>query len=491
MSIWRSAPILVAALAVTGCVNREAQDQAKRTEQKLSDTRIPVTTESVMLSDFPETVEITGQIATGEDTQIGATAAGKLVAVYVKEGDSVSAGQTIASIEQQDSLTRLQQARAQVDSARSQLQQAINESKAAPTRTDAGIRAAEIAVKTAEENLRKLRAGSREAEKKQAQAAVARAESDMKVAKQNVDRQRRLFAEGAIARADLERAENQYEVSLAAYESAIQQLALINDPYRDEDIRIAEQQVASAREQLRIQKANQITDVNFKERIEAARANLRSAEEGVRLAQKALSDTIVRAPFSGRVVGKPLQPGTVVAPGTSVARLVSSGGLYFEADVPEITLPRVLVGSSVSVTIDALGGAVLSGSVAAINPVASDVARLYKVRIVFAENLPALKPGMFGKGQLRLGSFTNIARVPADAVVRDGENTWVYIVENSKAKRAKVKVLANPEGDSVVQGLEGGQSIVVKGQALLFEGVEVKEDDGTKPAPESSEAPKE
>lgn len=476
---------------MTGCVNREAQKQAERTEEKLSDTRIPVTTEAVQLSTFPETVEITGQIATGEDTQIGATSAGRLISVFVKEGDSVSAGQTIASIEQQDAMTRLQQARAQADSARSQLQQAINESKAAPTRTDAGIRAAEIAVRTAEENLKKLRAGSREAEKKQAQAAVTKAESDMKVAKQNVERQRRLFAEGAIARADLERAENQYEVAIAAYESAVQQLALINDPYRDEDIRIAEQQVASAREQLRIQRANQITDVNFTERISAARANLRSAEEGVRLAQKALSDTVVRAPFSGRVVGKPLQPGTVVAPGSVIARLVSSAGLYFEADVPEITLPRVQLGSPVSVTIDALGGAVLSGSVAAINPVASEVARLYKIRIVFNENLPALKPGMFGKGELRLGSFENIARVPSDAVARDGEETWVYVVENSKAKRVKVKVLANTEGSSIVQGLEGGMNMVVKGQALLFEGVEVKEDDGAESQPESSEAPKE
>lgn len=466
--------LLTVTLGAVGCVNRSAIQQAERTKEKLSDQSIPVTTKQVDLGTFPQNIEVTGQIATGEDTQIGSPVSGRIVSVYVREGDSVSAGQTIAQLDQTDQMTRLQQARAQADSSRSTLQQAINESKAAPGRTLASIRAAEQQVRQAEQALAKIRAGSRTEEIAQAKAAVDRTSSDLKLAKSDLERKRRLYREGAIAQVDVEAAENRYEVALAAYESAVQTLNLTNDPTRDEDIRIAESQLAAAREQLKVQKATQITDANFKERIDAARANLRSAEEGIRLAQKALADTVIRAPFSGRIVGKPAQAGAVMGPGSVVARLVNAQGVYFEAEVPEAVIPKVELGAPVAVTVDALSGAQFAGKVSAINPLASDVARLYTVRVTFGDSTAQLKPGMFAKGVLRLGVLTSVATIPADAVQRDGENTWVYVVDGSKAKRVPVKVLANTSGSSVVEGLSNTQELIIQGQSLLFDGAAIK-----------------
>jgi RND family efflux transporter MFP subunit len=470
-----SLALLTVAIGAVGCVNRGAQEQAARTKEKLSDQSIPVTTEMVKIGSFPQTVEVTGQIATGEDTQIGSPLSGRVTAIYVREGDSVSTGATVARLDQTDALTRVQQARAQVDSARSALQQAINESKAAPSRTSANIRAAEQQVRQAEQALAKIRAGSRDEDVAKAKAAVDRAQSDLKLAKTDLDRKRRLYAEGAIAKVDVENSQNRYEVAVAAYESAIQSLNLVNDPNRDEDIRIAESQLAGAREQLNVQKATRITDVNFKERIQAAQANLRSAEEGVRLAQKALADTVIRAPFSGRIVGKPVQAGTVVGPGGVVARLVNAEGVYFEAEVPESIIAKVKPGAPVTIVIEALGGAKLYGTVVAINPLASDVARLYTVRVSFPENPVQLRPGMFAKGTLELGSLQNVASIPADAVIRDGEDTWVYVANIKKAKRVKVEVLANKGGDSVVKGLNETQKLIIQGQSLLFDGADIKE----------------
>ena len=119
----------------------------------------------------------------------------------------------------------------------------------------------------------------------------------------------------------------------------------------EEDVRAAEQQLA-------IDKSNKRLDVLYTQRVESATANWEAARSTLRLAQIALENATIRAPFSGRISGKPLQPGTYVAPGVEVARIVGTGGAYFEAEVPESQVATVQPGMSVEVSIDALGDAI-------------------------------------------------------------------------------------------------------------------------------------
>lgn len=462
------AALLLPALILAGCVNRDAQAQADKNKQMNEDPKIPVTLQTVMGQTVNDEIEVTGQISADDDTVVSATSAGKLVSVTVRDGDMVAAGQMIAMIESTDARTRVSQAMAQVDAARAQLQTAINDSKAGPARTSAAVRAAEARVKQVENNVQKLKNGARDQDRAQAKLQVQRAQTDLSLAKTSVDRARKLFTEGAIARADLEVAENRYELAMTAYRSALESQSLIENSVRPEDLAIAQQELAAAKEQLRVEKANKSLDSNFTQRIEAARANLRSAQEQVNIAQKALSDTVVRSPFSGRVSGKPLQSGTVVAPGVTIARIVSTSGLYFEPEVTESQVSEIEPGTAVEVTVKAIGGAVLTGTVVSINPVASKVARLYTLRVAVNETLGRLKPGMFATGNLVVGKQEGIFLVPEPAVIVDGENSSVFIAVDGKAKRAQVKVKGRRGTNLMLTGLRSGDKVIVGGSNKVF-----------------------
>ena len=462
------AALLLPALVLSGCVNRDAQAQAVKNKEMNEDPKIPVTLQTVMGQTVNDEIEVTGQMSADDDTAVSATSAGRLVSVTVRDGDTVSTGQVIAMIESADARTRVSQAMAQVDAARAQLQQTINDSKAGPARTSASVRAAEARVKQAENNVKKLKSGARDQDRNQAKLQVQKAQADLNLAKSNVERARRLFKEGAIAGADLEVAENRYELAMTGYRSALESQNLIENSVRPEDLAIAQQELAAAQEQLRAERATKTLDNNFQQRVDAARASLRSAQEQVNIVQKALADTVVRSPFSGRVSGKPLQAGTVVAPGLTIARIVSTNGLYFEPEVTESQISSIAPGTQVEVTVKALGGAILTGYVTSINPVASKVARLYTLRVAVNETLGRLKPGMFATGKLVVGKQEGVFLVPEPAVIVDGDDATVFIAVNGKAKKVAVKVKGRRGTNLMLTGLRSGDQVIVGGSSKVF-----------------------
>ncbi|MBS1723504.1 MAG: efflux RND transporter periplasmic adaptor subunit [Armatimonadetes bacterium] len=470
----RTALILAALFTVTGCVDRGAQEQAKKTQQLLTDTTIPVTLATSQSMTLTESLEVTGAFATSEESSVGPGVPGRLTAVYVRDGDVVRAGQAIAQQETDDLTTRLRQAEAQAMAASSQLQQALSDAKVGPTKSDSNVKAAQARLSQAKARYEKAKNGSRSEELTQAQWGVRRTKSDLETARAALDRATRLFAEGAIAKVDVETAQNRFDNAQAAYEGALQSLSIAERATRPEDLAAALQDVRAAEESLRSAQADKRLDVLYQQRTQAAEANLMSAQEAVRLARKALGDATIRSPFNGRVSGKPLQAGTYVAPGATVATIVGGAGIYFEATVPESKVARILPGSPVDVTVDALGGAKITGAVTAINPVASGQGRVFTVRVSVTENMGALKPGMFARGKVKLGTRPNAVVVPESAIVRDGENIYLFTVEGTKAKRVPVK-LGLQDGDSIeVSGLEPGKPVVVSGQTNLVDGSAIK-----------------
>lgn len=465
--------ILASLIALGGCRDQAAQKQAKATQALVSDPTISVRIASSSSMTLDDNLEVTGAFATSEQSTVGATVGGKLVAVYVKDGDSVSAGQVIARVESTDALTRVRQAQAQADSARSALQQAISDARVGPTKSLSNVRAAQSRLAQAQARYNKAKNGSRSEERTQAEWAVKRSKSDLDTAKAAMDRANRLYQEGALAKVDLENAENKYQNALAAYNGALESLSMVQSATRPEDLEAARQDILGAEEALRLARADQRLDVNYQQRVEAARANLSSAQEQVRLAQKALADTSIRSPFSGRVSGRPLQAGTFAAPGTTVATIVGGGGTYFEANVPESKVALIAPGAQVTLIVDALKGATMTGTVIAVNPIASGQGRLYTVRVSVNETV-GVRPGMFAKGKIKLGQRNDAVVVPSEAVIRDGENSYLFTVEGDKAKRVDVKLGIQSGSLIEVTGLSRGKSVVVAGQSALVDGAKVK-----------------
>ncbi len=485
MKLVSQISILALALVIGGCVDRGAQTRAKKTEEILSNPVVAVRTLPVNVQTLQETIEITGQVTTSTDSQVGAKNSGKIVAVYVKDGDPVSAGQTIAVQDTSSLNAQLNQALAGVQSAASsmqaanaQLSQAVSNARIQPTRSASAVRQAEAQLRSAKAQLTKALAGARQEERSQAEWNVRQAKSALDKAQRDLDRYTKLVAEGAVAAAVLEQYRLAYDTAQANYNSALQQqLALGN---RSEDIDIARETVRQAEEGVRSAKAQQALDVNLNDQVQAARsqvssarAQMQSAQAQVALARQAIADATIKAPFSGKVSGNPVQAGTVVGPGSPVARIVGKEGSYFEGEVPETNIDKIGVGSPVSVSVSALNGVSFTGTVQAVSPAGETVGRLFRVRVAFSGDTSTLKPGMYAVGKVTVRTVPNAPTVPIAAIVkRDGKDV-VFVLDGDKAKLVTVQTGLQTNGVVQVDGLTSGQQVIIAGQNSLDDGSKV------------------
>lgn len=462
--------LILSALVATGCADRGAQAEAAKTRDTLGDKTILVEGRTAGFENAQVSLEITGQITSSEDTVIGAMNSGRLVAVYVREGDSVTTGQVIAKQDTSDLDTRRRQALSQVRAAESQLRQAQNAARLSPAQSASAVAAARAQLAQTESALLKLRNGAVAEEKSQADARLRAAKTSLDVAKSGLDRAERLVKEGAISVREFDQARATYANALAQYETAVEQRSLAFMSARDEDIRSAEAAVRQARENLQGALARQRLDVQFEEQVAAARANLSNAQDAVDLVNQSIEHASIRAPFSGRIYGKPAQMGAMLMPGSAVARMVSQGGLYFEGDVPESSIERVEIGMPVSVQISAFKDRTDAGRVLAISPASEDLGRLFKVRVGLESVNERLRVGMFAKGSIIAETLENVVMLPSEAIVESGGKPSVFIVTGAAQNQVRKQgvVIRQKIGDrSVVDGVKPGEIVVVTGQASL------------------------
>ncbi len=461
------AAIFVFALSATGCVNREAQTQAKRTQTILSDQIIPVQVEMVVGKPFVEMMEITGSLTSADDTQVGARVAGKITQVFVKDGDSVKAGQLIAIQDAREGRSRTSQARAQLDGALASLRQAEAEALVGPRRSLASVRAARAQLATAESNLLKARNGSRIEERRQAEAQLQAAKTGLDIAKKDRDRGQILLEQGAISERDFDRYRQAYANALAQYEGALENTRIVANATRPEDIRSLEGQVAAAREQLQSALASQRLDSQYADRVDQARAQVRSAQDQIDLSQQTVGDAEIRAPFAGRVSGKPLQIGSYAGPGTQVVRLVGTEGIYFEGQIPEVKINSIRTGMPVTIQLDALAGRFYTGTIAAINPQAESLGRLYKVRVMLSGAPGDLKGGMFARAKVELNRRENVVTVPSGALLGEPGSRFVYVANGTKAAKRVVETGLEQAGRTEVTGISEGDKVITSGQTQV------------------------
>ena len=462
------------AIGLTGCVDRSAQQQAKRTEKIAGDRSRAVEVTSPIQKTLEETLDINGQIATSEDTNVGAKQSGKLVMVTVQDGAQVTAGQVLAMQDTAGLQAQLQQSLAQVASARASLSQAISNAALGPAKSSAALNTALAQVRSAKSQLQKQLNGARPEERRQALATLESAKKNLEVQQKNLDRIQTLVTQGAVAANQLDAQQNAVASAKSTFQSAQEAVNLQNAGNRAEDIAAARETVRQAEESVKNARAAKDLDVLYKDQVNAAKAQVDSAMAQVRIVQQNISDMTIKAPFSGRVSGKPAQVGTVVAPGATIVRLVGNEAPYFEGSVPEYELGRVKIGSTVTVKIDSMGDRTFAGRVAAYNPLGTAVGRQFTARIELQGDTSAIRPGMFATGTIVVKRMPNSTLVPVRAVVTIDGETAVFVAEGTKAKRAPVKT-GITQGDLIqVSGVPAGAQVIVKGQEALNDGSLIK-----------------
>ncbi len=196
---------------------------------------------------------------------------------------------------------------------------------------------------------------------------------------------------------------------------------------------------------------------------DAAAATVRSAEAQLRIAQKAMSDATVRAPFAGIIARKIANTGEKVGIDSPLFALVDLGLMEIEAPAPASEIPAMKVGQPVRFRVDGFGNRQFEGHLERINPQAEQNSRAITIYITVPNKDGALRGGMFAKGDVQVDRTAASTVIPANAVRDEAGQTFVYTIEDGKIARRAVKVgLAEPQQGmiEVLEGLDEGINVV-------------------------------
>ncbi len=522
----------------------------------------------IKISSLQETSEFVGTMEAKRSVRIRPEISGRVVEILVQEGTFVSEGQAIAKLKSDNVEANLRAAQAnlqqreaglaqlrtgarpeQIAAARARLQQSqatlaelktgarpeqiaaararLEQSQATLAELEAGTRDEEIAqakaeLQEAEVRLEDARSGSLLEEIAQAKAQIEVQKAELELATEQVTRNQKLRAEGAIAeltfqeifqeeraaRARVEEAKRRVtqlqrnrESTIQTLEAALEQqrqiLRRLENGTRPEEIARAEAEVAEARSNLEeLQNGTRPEEIARAEaEVAEARSNLEELENGTRpeeiaqgqaevaaaLAeveswQAEFEDTVVVAPFAGVIGDMIVKVGDFVNDGDPMTTVTANRVLDVNLPIPLERRGDLRLG--LPVEIRSPEGKVLGiGKVSFISPTVSD-SQTVLVKVDVDNRAGNLKDGQFVEVNM-IWEERQALVVPMTAVGFEGETRFVYLLEGEgeqqKAKRQIIELgLVRGDMAEVVSGLESGDKLIVSGIQRLNDGAAVK-----------------
>jgi RND family efflux transporter MFP subunit len=202
--------------------------------------------------------------------------------------------------------------------------------------------------------------------------------------------------------------------------------------------------------------------------------SLLAARARVTLAQKALSDTTVRAPFAGVVGERFVSVGDYVTRGTKVATVMRVDPLRVELTVPEQYVAAVAEGRAVTFVVDAYPGETFTGRVRYVSPSVAADTRALTLEAVVPNPNNRLKPGFFATAQIEQATMQPGLLVPATAVRTIAGTARVFVVNGDRVEE-RVVMVGQPIGGlvEVTSGLTAGEQVVATGVDRVVDGVRV------------------
>lgn len=403
--------IVTLALASMSCGGSKANVRVNAAASP-APAAIEVTTTSAIQRDLPRYFEATGSLAGDMQSDVQPQTSGKVIAVGVDLGSYVKRGQMIVKLESEDSKLRLDQATAQLDSARA-------------------------ATRQAEEKIG-LRPNQPFDPEKVPEVAAARANYEL--AEKNLQRALKLIESGDVSRASFDQQKAQRDALRETYQAALAQ---------------ARQNFAA---------------------VAVARSNVANAQSQVDLARRALAYTVISSPIDGFVAERPVDLGEYVTTTTKVATVVRTNPLRARIDIPEQAISQVKTGESVSVTTSAWPDRSFSGRIARISPNVTPNSRTLTVEAEIENGNGALKPGQFATVRILLPRSEPAVLVPARAVHTEAGVSRLYVIKDGHAQQRLVQLgQTEGDLIEIKQGVASGEVVATSNIELLSDGAVVKQ----------------
>ena len=328
--------------------------------------------------DYPRPLDLTFQTA------------GIVLAVEVADGDRVVHGQTLVRIDDFEARRNL----------------AIRED---------GLRSAELKLRNArDEVLPSLAEKLRESE-------VVRDQAE-----RTLQRYREIEAAGGISKAELEKADREYQTALSRYNQ--QKLELEN-----------------------YSRSGRLADLAYQVSIAGAQ---------LELARREVENTRLAAPFEGTVAKVAVQPGEQASPSMRAVTLLESASWQLVLNVDQKELPFLKPDLAAVVTMDAYPETRIDGHVSYVCSEVDKERNTCELRVEIPRDVPFIKSGMAGKAEILAARYAQALALPARFVKRDAGRPHVWTWDGRKAERVAAAVKPVGERWVLVEGLAAGAVIL-------------------------------
>lgn len=199
------------------------------------------------------------------------------------------------------------------------------------------------------------------------------------------------------------------------------------------------------------------------------------AEARLRAEQAKFADSVIRAPFSGKLGLRKVSLGALVRPGDVITTLDDTTVIKLEFEVPETVLSGVAVGNTVNAMAGALPSRKFEGTVATIDSRIDPATRAVRVRAIIANPEDVIKPGMFMTVALSIGKVADAIMVPEESLLAQGGEQFVFVIRDGKATRTRVTVGQRLPGlAQITNGLHGDDQVAITGLQQLRDGARVR-----------------
>lgn len=251
-------------------------------------------------------------------------------------------------------------------------------------------------------------------------------------------------------------------------------LVKLDDDIQRADLVQAEaklEEAASTVKRAQILRGNNTVSVATLSQAVAAEA---AAQADVDRARRRLADRTVRAPFSGIVGLNLVDLGARVDDNTVLTTLDDRSQVEIEFALPETLYGQIEPGQIVVADAVAFPGRTFNGSVVRIDSRVDPTSRAFKVRAAIPNPDLSLPSGMFMHLAVIL-ERRQALMIPEEAIVVEGEDTFVFVAEDGKAARRNIEIGQREVGVvEVVSGLSAGEGVVVRGVLRLRDGMSIR-----------------
>jgi HlyD family secretion protein len=459
---------------------------------------------TVQPGDFTASVSVAGNVVAAQDVDLGFAKGGRVAAVYVRAGQQVSRGQTLASVENADARAALAQRQAALTSARAHYALVSGS-----TRTQE-ISLAQADVESAQEGLvTTLRDAYRAADNAVRNATGELFDSPYNLGDFRFAASNSRYNEPATReRKELEHTlvawqESQIPLSAGsdlAFATALAKtnLAAVAQFLSDTNRALADSEpeqgyvtqaqlsayisdVAAARAAIGAMQASVNTDAaglitaqknlgvkqaSTPEDVAVEAANVVAAQADVAAAQAEVAKTLIVAPFAGTVSKVDAKVGAALGANEPVIFMLGNGNFQVEAFIPEINISTVHIGDKATTTLDAYGPDInFPATVVSIDPAETIKGGVsnYKTTLQFDTQDVRIRSGLTANVVIVTQHKSGVIAIPQGAVVLKGAQRVVNVMEGKKVVERPVTLgLSSMIGNvEVTSGLSAGDVVVL------------------------------